>query len=64
VPRALLGCLVPLAHPWFAQAPLPKGCVERAFQLSDGFMLDEDAQQLMQEADASTIGKLGATITP
>lgn len=32
--------------------------------VSDGFMLSEDAQQLIQEADASTIGKLGATITP
>jgi len=32
--------------------------------ISDGFMLQPDAQQLIQEAQASTIGKLGPTINP
>jgi hypothetical protein len=32
--------------------------------VNDGFMLEEDAQQLIQEANASTVGKLGATILP
>ncbi len=32
--------------------------------VADGFMLQEDAQRLIDEADASSIGKLGATITP
>ena len=32
--------------------------------VADGFMLQEDAQRLIDDANASTIGKLGATITP
>jgi hypothetical protein len=32
--------------------------------VSDGFMLAEDAQTMINEANASSIGKLGATITP
>ena len=32
--------------------------------VADGFMLQEDAQTLINEANASSIGKLGATITP
>lgn len=32
--------------------------------VADGFMLQEDAQTLINEAAASSIGKLGATITP
>jgi hypothetical protein len=32
--------------------------------VADGFMLQEDAQRLIAEADASSIGKLGPTITP
>lgn len=32
--------------------------------VADGFMLHEDAQTLINEANASSIGKLGATITP
>jgi alpha/beta hydrolase family protein len=32
--------------------------------VSDGFMLQVDAQQLINDANASSIGKLGATITP
>ena len=32
--------------------------------VADGFMLQEDAQTLIDEANASSIGKLGATITP
>jgi len=31
---------------------------------ADGFMRQEDAQSLIAEANASSIGKLGATITP
>ncbi|MBV9325015.1 MAG: hypothetical protein JO352_14630 [Chloroflexi bacterium] len=32
--------------------------------VADGFMLQDDAQQLIAEADASSIGKLGPTVTP
>ena len=32
--------------------------------VADGFMLQDDAQRLINEADASSIGKLGPTITP
>jgi hypothetical protein len=32
--------------------------------VADGFMLQDDAQRLIDEANASSIGKLGATITP
>ena len=32
--------------------------------VADGFMLQEDAQSLIDDASASSIGKLGATITP
>lgn len=32
--------------------------------VADGFMLQEDAQTIIGEANASSIGKLGATITP
>jgi Alpha/beta hydrolase domain len=32
--------------------------------VAEGFMLPEDAQTLINEANASSIGKLGATITP
>jgi hypothetical protein len=32
--------------------------------VADGFMLPDDAQRLIAEADASSIGKLGPTITP
>ena len=32
--------------------------------VADGFMLQEDAQMLIDEANASSIGTLGATITP
>jgi Alpha/beta hydrolase domain len=32
--------------------------------VADGFMLEDDAQRLIDEASASTIGKLGSTITP
>ena len=32
--------------------------------VADGFMLADDAQTLINEANASSIGKLGATITP
>ena len=32
--------------------------------VADGFMLPDDAQSLIKEANASSIGMLGATITP
>jgi alpha/beta hydrolase family protein len=32
--------------------------------VADGFMLQDDAERLIAEADASSIGKLGPTITP
>jgi hypothetical protein len=32
--------------------------------VADGFMLPDDAQTLIAEANASSIGRLGATITP
>jgi hypothetical protein len=32
--------------------------------VADGFMLQDDAQRLIDEANASSVGKLGATITP
>jgi hypothetical protein len=32
--------------------------------VADGFMLQDDAQRLVDEADASTIGNLGSAITP
>jgi alpha/beta hydrolase family protein len=32
--------------------------------VTDGFMLQDDARQLIQDASASTIGKLGSTVAP